>query len=207
MQHPLPRAPTRAPARASGALQKRKKRIITSPNKIQTFLCRLFFRSFFFFFWFRWSIGLRNFVCFVLKINKISFISNNTFSLFSSHPIRRAVPTNSPHRYMTVSLCGPEKCPSPDILVTILFWIGYFNSTLNPLIYAYFNRDFREAFKNTLNCLFCAWWKRDGLQLDIDNRRSSLRYDSRAKSVYSESYLKANHAKGRRNSEHLTESL
>lgn len=84
----------------------------------------------------------------------------------------------------------------------------YFNSTLNPLIYAYFNRDFREAFKSTLNCLFCAWWQRDALQLDLDNRRSSLRYDSRAKSVYSESYLKANnHQKGRRASDQLTESL
>lgn len=108
------------------------------------------------------------------------------------------------NRYLTTSLC--EDCPSPDILVAILFWIGYFNSTLNPLIYAYFNRDFREAFKNTLNCLFCAWWKRDSLQLDLDNRRSSLRYDSRAKSVYSESYLKAHHQK-RRASEQLTESL
>lgn len=109
-------------------------------------------------------------------------------------------------RYITVSLCGSKTCPSPDILVTILFWIGYFNSTLNPLIYAYFNRDFREAFKSTLNCLFCAWWKRDAL--DLDNRRSSLRYDSRAKSVYSESYLKTvNHQKGRRASDQLTESL
>lgn len=107
-------------------------------------------------------------------------------------------------RYLTTSLC--ETCPSPDILVAILFWIGYFNSTLNPLIYAYFNRDFREAFKNTLTCLFCTWWKRDRLQLDLDNRRTSLRYDSRAKSVYSESYLKAHHQK-RRPSEQLTESL
>ncbi|XP_055315226.1 octopamine receptor beta-2R isoform X2 [Sitodiplosis mosellana] len=102
--------------------------------------------------------------------------------------------------YLTTALC--PTCPSPDILVAILFWIGYFNSTLNPLIYAYFNRDFREAFKNTLNCLFCAWWQRDRLQLDLDNRRSSLR----AKSVYSESYLKAHHQK-RRASEQLTESL
>lgn len=107
------------------------------------------------------------------------------------------------HRYLSTSLA--EYFDSPDILVALLFWVGYFNSTLNPLIYAYFNRDFREAFKNTLNCLFCSW-KRDRLQLDLDNRRASLRYDSRAKSVYSESYLKAHHQK-RRASEHLTESL
>lgn len=107
------------------------------------------------------------------------------------------------HRYLSTSLA--EYFDSPEILVALLFWVGYFNSTLNPLIYAYFNRDFREAFKNTLNCLFCSW-KRDRLQLDLDNRRASLRYDSRAKSVYSESYLKAHHQK-RRASEHLTESL
>lgn len=93
-------------------------------------------------------------------------------------------------RYLTTSLCG-EFCASPDILVALLFWIGYSNSTLNPIIYAYFNRDFREAFKNTLHCLFC-WWRRELSPLDIDVRRSSLnaRYDSRAKSVYTESYLR-----------------
>ncbi|XP_067618687.1 octopamine receptor beta-3R isoform X2 [Eurosta solidaginis] len=54
--------------------------------------------------------------------------------------------------YVITSLCG-SACPCPDVVVLILFWIGYFNSTLNPLIYAYFNRDFREAFRNTLECV------------------------------------------------------
>jgi hypothetical protein len=36
-----------------------------------------------------------------------------------------------------------------------MFWIGYFNSTLNPVIYAYFNVEFREAFKRTLQDIFC----------------------------------------------------
>jgi hypothetical protein len=48
-----------------------------------------------------------------------------------------------------------DLCYCPDIVVEVLFWIGYFNSTLNPLIYAYFNKDFREAFRNTLVCVFC----------------------------------------------------
>lgn len=93
-------------------------------------------------------------------------------------------------RYLATSLCG-KACESPDILVALLFWIGYFNSTLNPLIYAYFNRDFREAFRNTLQCLFC-WWRKEPSPLDLDGRRSSFnaRYDSRAKSVYAESYLR-----------------
>ncbi|XP_060829336.1 octopamine receptor beta-3R-like isoform X2 [Bombus pascuorum] len=51
--------------------------------------------------------------------------------------------------YLTTTLCG-EACYCPDTVVSVLFWIGYFNSALNPLIYAYFNRDFREAFKDTL---------------------------------------------------------
>uniref|UniRef100_A0A034VIK4 Octopamine receptor beta-2R n=1 Tax=Bactrocera dorsalis TaxID=27457 RepID=A0A034VIK4_BACDO len=90
--------------------------------------------------------------------------------------------------YTITSLCD---LTAPDIVVAILFWIGYFNSTLNPIIYAYFNREFREAFQNTLQCLFCNWWRDRGLPLDIDIRRSSLRYDTRAKSVYSENYLSA----------------
>ncbi|EDS40609.1 beta adrenergic receptor [Culex quinquefasciatus] len=90
--------------------------------------------------------------------------------------------------YIITSLC--DECPNPDIVVVLVFWVGYFNSTLNPLIYAYFNRDFREAFRNTLDCMFCAWWRRETSPLDINVRRSSLRYDCRAKSVYSESYLR-----------------
>lgn len=54
--------------------------------------------------------------------------------------------------YVSITLCG-EACHCPDIIVSILFWIGYFNSMLNPIIYAYFNRDFRDAFRRTLQCL------------------------------------------------------
>lgn len=50
---------------------------------------------------------------------------------------------------MITSLCGTD-CSSPRVVVGIVFWIGYFNSALNPLIYAYFNREFRAAFKKTL---------------------------------------------------------
>lgn len=34
--------------------------------------------------------------------------------------------------YVTTSLCGPDLCPCPDVVVAILFWIGYCNSALNP---------------------------------------------------------------------------
>ena len=62
---------------------------------------------------------------------------------------------------MTFSLCG-ERCRSPDVLVMVLFWIGYFNSTLNPFLYAYFNVDFREAFKKILAGIFCPASTGDG---------------------------------------------
>ncbi|XP_043587596.1 octopamine receptor beta-2R-like isoform X4 [Bombus pyrosoma] len=79
--------------------------------------------------------------------------------------------------YVITTLCG-ESCPCPDIVIAILFWIGYTNSALNPLIYAYFNRDFREAFKNTLQCAFCSLCRREPSDLEaLDFRRPSLRYD------------------------------
>lgn len=100
--------------------------------------------------------------------------------------------------YDSVSLC--TTCECPEIVVSIVFWIGYFNSTLNPLIYAYFNRDFREAFKNTLQCAFCSLCRRPPSDLDtFDVRRPSIRYDDRTKSIYSETYLK--HVDHRRSSE------
>nr|ADI56272.1 beta-like octopamine receptor R1 [Amphibalanus improvisus] len=56
--------------------------------------------------------------------------------------------------YATTTLCG-RACHVPPVLVDILFWIGYFNSTLNPMIYAYFNTEFRDAFRQTLSLLCC----------------------------------------------------
>ncbi|XP_065155743.1 octopamine receptor beta-2R [Atheta coriaria] len=101
--------------------------------------------------------------------------------------------------YISTSLCS--SCYCPDIVVTIVFWIGYFNSTLNPLIYAYFNREFREAFKNTLQCAFCSLCRRPPSDLDsYDVRRPSIRYDDRTRSIYSETYMK--HVDRRRSSEY-----
>jgi hypothetical protein len=51
--------------------------------------------------------------------------------------------------YVATTMCG-DACPYPPVVGSMLFWIGYFNSCLNPIIYAYFNRDFRNAFKKLL---------------------------------------------------------
>ncbi|XP_068228657.1 alpha-1A adrenergic receptor-like [Palaemon carinicauda] len=46
------------------------------------------------------------------------------------------------------SLCGP--CNISETLFGVFFWLGYFNSCLNPFIYACTSRDFKRAFKRIL---------------------------------------------------------
>lgn len=47
-----------------------------------------------------------------------------------------------------------ESCYMPDWLGAVINWLGYSNSLLNPIIYAYFNKDFQSAFKKILRCKF-----------------------------------------------------
>ncbi|XP_061623617.1 alpha-2B adrenergic receptor [Phyllopteryx taeniolatus] len=51
--------------------------------------------------------------------------------------------------YSLQAVC-PETCAIPDPLFKFFFWIGYCNSSLNPVIYTIFNKDFRMAFKKIL---------------------------------------------------------
>ncbi|XP_047447492.1 alpha-2B adrenergic receptor [Mugil cephalus] len=51
--------------------------------------------------------------------------------------------------YSLQAVC-PEACSIPGPLFTFFFWIGYCNSSLNPVIYTIFNKDFRKAFKKIL---------------------------------------------------------
>uniref|UniRef100_A0A0K0DPW6 G_PROTEIN_RECEP_F1_2 domain-containing protein n=1 Tax=Angiostrongylus cantonensis TaxID=6313 RepID=A0A0K0DPW6_ANGCA len=39
-----------------------------------------------------------------------------------------------------------------DVVWSVLFWLGYLNSALNPIIYTVFNREFRLCFKRLLTC-------------------------------------------------------
>lgn len=57
--------------------------------------------------------------------------------------------------YVLNTVCETCRNNTPPVVTDILFWVGYFNSSLNPVIYAYFNRDFREAFKETIQNIFC----------------------------------------------------
>ena len=53
--------------------------------------------------------------------------------------------------FFTINIIG-SFCSSciPPIVFSFVTWLGYFNSTLNPIIYSIFNKDFREAFKRVL---------------------------------------------------------
>lgn len=49
----------------------------------------------------------------------------------------------------------------PDVLFKVIFWLGYFNSCLNPIIYPCYNREFKLAFIRILKCQ-CHQRKRPG---------------------------------------------
>ncbi|ESO99050.1 hypothetical protein LOTGIDRAFT_142302, partial [Lottia gigantea] len=50
------------------------------------------------------------------------------------------------------SLC--PVCEIPEDLFKVIFWLGYCNSLMNPVIYACSSREFKRAFKRILTCKF-----------------------------------------------------
>ena len=64
--------------------------------------------------------------------------------------------------FVTNILMGvcPDSCISdPELVGSIVTWLGWLNSGMNPVIYACWSRDFRRAFKKILCSLFscCSW--------------------------------------------------
>ncbi|CRL00794.1 CLUMA_CG014046, isoform A [Clunio marinus] len=43
-----------------------------------------------------------------------------------------------------------EECQISPVIISLFLWLGYFNSTLNPILYTIFNQDFRNAFTRIL---------------------------------------------------------
>lgn len=74
-----------------------------------------------------------------------------------------------------ISIGGGRKISDiiPKWLDTILLWLGYLNSTLNPMIYARFNREFRRPFIEIL-CFRC---KGINQKLRDEERRKMLKED------------------------------
>lgn len=56
--------------------------------------------------------------------------------------------------FFIIALIKPicAKCEIPRWLDSLALWLGYLNSTINPVLYATFNRDFRVPFREILCC-------------------------------------------------------
>ena len=46
--------------------------------------------------------------------------------------------------------CAGPECSVPGLLTSVVVWLGYVNSLLNPVIYTIFNPEFRTAFNKLL---------------------------------------------------------
>lgn len=55
--------------------------------------------------------------------------------------------------FVRYSACEPNRCnwKYMPIIEDIVFWVGYFNSMINPFLYAFHNKDFNTAFRKTLS--------------------------------------------------------
>ena len=54
-------------------------------------------------------------------------------------------------------LCNTTCVKHADILLPVFTWLGYINSSMNPVIYACSMRDFRRAFYKILCCCLPAY--------------------------------------------------
>lgn len=53
-----------------------------------------------------------------------------------------------------IGICGTSCISEPDMVSSIVTWLGWLNSGMNPVIYACWSRDFRRAFRQLL-CSCC----------------------------------------------------
>jgi 7 transmembrane receptor (rhodopsin family) len=56
----------------------------------------------------------------------------------------------APFFFLALLLPLCETCHINDTIMSLFLWLGYFNSTLNPVIYTIFSPEFRQAFKRIL---------------------------------------------------------
>jgi hypothetical protein len=58
--------------------------------------------------------------------------------------------------FFIVALLAPlcDDCVPPKFIQNLVLFLGYFNSACNPVIYTFFNKEFRAAFKKNLCCIF-----------------------------------------------------
>ena len=84
---------------------------------------------------------------FSIKTTQQSITYTNHFPNFSGAFILCWLPYFT--LFMVVAYCGNDQCVNPTVF-TITIWFGYFNSTLNPILYPLCNANFKTAFKRML---------------------------------------------------------
>ncbi|MGH0190385.1 UNVERIFIED_CONTAM: hypothetical protein FKN15_045238 [Acipenser sinensis] len=52
--------------------------------------------------------------------------------------------------HVTKVLC--QSCDIGPTLISVVTWLGYVNSAVNPIIYTAFNTEFRNVFQKLLCC-------------------------------------------------------
>lgn len=62
----------------------------------------------------------------------------------------------------------------PETFFKVIFWLGYFNSCLNPIIYPCYSREFKQAFIRILKCRCHQKKKQKGWRAYYNYRSSHL---------------------------------
>lgn len=93
--------------------------------------------------------------------------TNDNFSAHFTSPATTATPTysTSTSKFVTSTSSSASKnvagttaavvnnmCHIPASLSEFFLWLGYSNSVLNPIVYTFYNNDFRRCFKDLLFC-------------------------------------------------------
>ncbi|XP_040006883.1 histamine receptor H2b isoform X5 [Xiphias gladius] len=79
--------------------------------------------------------------------------------------------------YFTFFTCMgiKEKTNPPNTLHSVVLWLGYFNSALNPILYPAFNRDFRRAYGELIHCTGASRRKLPPTRLSVHKRLTFIK--------------------------------
>lgn len=74
--------------------------------------------------------------------------------------------------YLVRAFCPNHIHPT---VFSVLFWLGYCNSAINPCIYALFSKDFRFAFKRIICCRCSCIQRANTLRRGSDGSQLAMR--------------------------------